>query len=118
MTALSTEQLRDAKAAIPYGERLSATAHLLAADASHALQDSALRDKHWQQAMSALPEPGTTQDQEIREGAQCARPAGRWTIATPPSPCAAWAICPRAPAAAQLPCASSSRLPDWRATPR
>ena len=31
--------LRDAKAAIPYGERLSATAHLLAADASHALQD-------------------------------------------------------------------------------
>ena len=47
LATLSTEQsLREADSAIPYGERLAATAHLLAADASHALQDTALRDKH------------------------------------------------------------------------
>ncbi|WP_218240410.1 heme biosynthesis protein HemY [Comamonas fluminis] len=79
MTALSTEQsLRETDAAIPYGDRLSATAHLLAADASHALQDAALRDKHWQQALALLPEPGATQDQEIREGAQMR--SARWAL--------------------------------------
>ncbi|MEX8191760.1 heme biosynthesis protein HemY [Comamonas guangdongensis] len=79
LAALSTEQsLRDAKAAIPYGERLNATANLLAADASHALQDGALRDKHWQQAMEVLPSPGNTQDTEIREGAQMR--SARWAL--------------------------------------
>lgn len=79
LTALSSEQaLREAKAGLPYGERLSATAHLIAADASHALQDTALRDKHWQKALDALPEPGSTQDAEIREGAQMR--AARWAL--------------------------------------
>ncbi|RGE46103.1 heme biosynthesis protein HemY [Comamonas testosteroni] len=79
LVALSTEQsLREADAAIPYGERLGATAHLLAADASHALQDAALRDKHWQQALALLPAPGNTQDQEIREGAQMR--SARWAL--------------------------------------
>lgn len=79
LTALSSEQaLREAKAGLPYGERLSATAHLIAADASHALQDTALRDKHWQKALDALPVPGSTQDAEIREGAQMR--AARWAL--------------------------------------
>lgn len=79
LTALSSEQaLREAKAGLPYGERLSATAHLIAADASHALQDTALRDKHWQKALDALTLPGSTQDAEIREGAQMR--AARWAL--------------------------------------
>lgn len=79
LTALSSEQaLREAKAGLPYGERLNATAHLIAADAFHALQDTALRDKHWQKALDALPEPGSTQDAEIREGAQMR--AARWAL--------------------------------------
>lgn len=79
LTALSSEQaLREAKAGLPYGERLSATAHLIAADASHALQDIYLRDKHWQKALDALPLPGSTQDAEIREGAQMR--AARWAL--------------------------------------
>lgn len=79
LAALSTEQsLREAKAGLPYGERLNATAHLIAADASHALQDAALRDKHWQQALDVLPIPGNTQDMEIREGAQMR--AARWVL--------------------------------------
>ncbi|WEE76455.1 heme biosynthesis protein HemY [Comamonas testosteroni] len=79
LAALSTEQsLREAKAGLPYGERLNATAHLIAADASHALQDAALRDKHWQQALDVLPIPGNTQDMEIREGAQMR--AARWAL--------------------------------------
>ena len=79
LAALSTEQsLREAKAGLPYGERLNATAHLIAADASHALQDATLRDKHWQQALDVLPIPGNTQDMEIREGAQMR--AARWAL--------------------------------------
>lgn len=79
LTALSSEQaLREAKAGLPYGERLSARAHLIAADASHALQDTALRDKHWQKALDALTLPGSTQDAEIREGAQMR--AARWAL--------------------------------------
>ena len=79
LTALSTElSLREGGAALPYGERLSATAHLIAADASHALQDAPLRDKHWQQAIDTLPIPGNTQDDEIREGAQMR--AARWAL--------------------------------------
>ena len=79
LTALSTElSLREGGAALPYGERLSATADLIAADASHALQDAPLRDKHWQQAIDTLPIPGNTQDDEIREGAQMR--AARWAL--------------------------------------
>lgn len=79
LTALSTElSLREGNAALPYGERLSATAHLLASDASHALQDAPLRDKHWQQALDMLPAPGNIQDEEIREGAQMR--AARWAL--------------------------------------
>ena len=79
LTALTTElSLREAGAALPYGERLSATANLIAADASHALQDTPLRDKQWQQALDTLPTPGSTQDEEIREGAQMR--AARWAL--------------------------------------
>ena len=79
LAALSTEQsLSDTQSAPPYGARLRATAHLIAADASHALQDTALRDKHWQQALQALPQSGSTQDAEIREGAQMR--SARWAL--------------------------------------
>ncbi|PIG08049.1 heme biosynthesis HemY N-terminal domain-containing protein [Comamonas sp. 26] len=79
LTTLSTAlSLREGGAALPYGERLSATAHLIAADASHALQDTPLRDRHWQKALDTLPIPGNTQDDEIREGAQMR--AARWAL--------------------------------------
>ena len=79
LLALSTEKtLREGESPLPYGSRLSATAHLLAADASHALQDGSLRDQHWQQAMDMLPLNGNAQDTEIREGAQMR--AARWAL--------------------------------------
>lgn len=79
LIVLATEQsLRQSDASLPYGQRLSATANLLAADASHALQDTPLRDKHWQQALELLPVPGNMQDEEIREGAQMR--AARWAL--------------------------------------
>lgn len=79
LTALSTEQaLTNGHSTVPYGLQLAATANLLAADASHALQDSGLRDQHWQKALEILPVPGGTQDAEIREGAQMR--AARWAL--------------------------------------
>lgn len=79
LNALATEQsLSEGKADVPYGPHLRATAHLVAADASHALQDASLRDQHWQQAMQALPEPGNALDAEIREGAQMR--SARWAL--------------------------------------
>ena len=79
LLALSTEKsLSEGDSPVPYGSRLSATAHLLAADASHALQDAGLRDQHWQQAMDLLPTNGNAHETEIREGAQMR--AARWSL--------------------------------------
>ena len=72
------QSLADAREPIPHGMQLRATAHLVAADACHALQDRAQRDEQWQLALAAVPEPGSTQDQEIREGAQMR--SARWAL--------------------------------------
>ncbi len=78
-TTLAAEQsLTEANEPIPHGTQLRATAHLIAADASHALQDQIQRDEQWQLALAALPQPGNAQDQEIREGAQMR--SARWAL--------------------------------------
>ncbi len=79
LAALSMEQsLADAHAAIPHGARLRAAAHMVAADASHALQDSPQRDAHWREVLANAPAQGSAQEQEMREGAQMR--AARWAL--------------------------------------
>ncbi|HCL85089.1 MAG TPA: heme biosynthesis protein HemY [Comamonadaceae bacterium] len=68
--------LADARSAVPHRRRLRALSHLLAAEASHALQDAATRDAHLQQALDGVPERGP--DAELREGAQLR--SARWAL--------------------------------------
>lgn len=63
--------------ALPYGARLRAVAHLLAAESAHALQDKVSRDDHVQQAL-ALPHSTRRDEQELREGLQLR--AARWAF--------------------------------------
>src|SRR3989344_1580395 len=57
---------------------LRALAHMIAAEASHALQDSATRESHLQDALQEAPLRGTVNEQEMREGAQMR--AARWSL--------------------------------------
>lgn len=63
--------------ALPYGARLRAVAHLLAAESAHALQDKVSRDDHVRQAL-ALPHSTRRDEQELREGLQLR--AARWAF--------------------------------------
>src|SRR5256885_6749566 len=51
---------------------------MVAADASHALQDSPQRDHHWREVLANAPAQGNAQEQEMREGAQMR--AARWAL--------------------------------------
>jgi hypothetical protein len=51
---------------------------MAAADSSHALQDRATRDEHLDAALDLAPLNGTTQQQELREGAQMR--SARWAL--------------------------------------
>lgn len=62
---------------LPYGSRLRAVAHLLAAESAHALQDKAARDDHVRQAL-VLPHASRRDEQELREGLQLR--AARWAF--------------------------------------
>lgn len=62
---------------LPYGKRLSAMAHLLAAECAHALQDHAGRDEHASLAM-ALTQENRRDEQEVREGLQLRM--ARWAL--------------------------------------
>lgn len=62
---------------LPYGNRLRAVAHLLAAESAHALQDKAARDEHVRQALE-LPHASRREEQELREGLQLR--AARWAF--------------------------------------
>lgn len=64
-----TTALAGNEQALPYGTRLAATAHLLAAESAHALQDRAGRDEHVRQALVLTHAP-RRDEQEIREGLQ------------------------------------------------
>ena len=70
--------LADHQEAAPHGRQLRTLAHLLAAEAAHALQDSPLRQSYVQQALDALPERPTASETELHEGLQLR--AARWAL--------------------------------------
>ncbi|BEP95923.1 heme biosynthesis protein HemY [Acidovorax sp. sif1233] len=79
VAALSQEHaLGAAGEAVPHGRQLRALAHMIAAEASHALQDSATRESHLQDALQEAPARGTVSEQEMREGTQMR--AARWSL--------------------------------------
>ncbi|MFN7155924.1 MAG: heme biosynthesis HemY N-terminal domain-containing protein [Acidovorax sp.] len=79
VAALSQENaLATAGEAVPHGRQLRALAHMIAAESSHALQDSATRESHLQDALQEAPLRGTVNEQEMREGAQMR--AARWSL--------------------------------------
>lgn len=79
LTALTEEKtFTAAKGSLPHGPQLRTLAHLVAAEGSHALQDTTARDAHLQQAFDDNPANGNAQQQELREGAQMR--AARWAV--------------------------------------
>eukprot|EP01041_Mallomonas_annulata_P016620 gene16620-34609_t len=77
VAALSQEHALEASGeAVPHGKQLRALAHMIAAEASHALQDRATRESHLQDALQEAPMRGTVNEQEMHEGAQMR--AARW----------------------------------------
>ena len=64
VAALSQEHaLAAANEAVPHGHQLRALAHMIAAESSHALQDRATRESHWQDALKEAPLRGTVSEQ-------------------------------------------------------
>ena len=79
VAALSQESALAASGeAVPHGHQLRALAHMIAAEASHALQDTATRESHLQGALLEAPAQGSVSEQEMREGAQMR--AARWAL--------------------------------------
>ncbi|UCU98212.1 heme biosynthesis protein HemY [Acidovorax radicis] len=64
--------------AVPHGAQLRALAHMIAAEASHALQDRPTRDSHLGGALQEAPMRGTVNEQEMHEGTQMR--AARWSL--------------------------------------
>ena len=71
--------LAQAQAHVPHARQLRALAHLVSAEASQALQDHPQREHHLQQALSHVPERGTQNERELREGIQMR--AAHWALA-------------------------------------
>ena len=63
---------------VPHGNQLRALAHMIAAEASHALQDRPTRDSHLSGALREAPIHGTVSEQEMHEGTQMR--AARWSL--------------------------------------
>ena len=79
VAALSQESALAASGeGVPHGGQLRALAHMIAAEASHALQDRATRESHLQDALQEAPARGTVNEQEMREGTQMR--AARWSL--------------------------------------
>jgi len=79
VAALAQENaLAAAGESVPHSHQLRSLAHLVAAEGSHALQDTATRDSHLQRALEDAPARGTALELELREGAQMR--AARWTL--------------------------------------
>ena len=69
LSALAQEKaLHDAGETMPHGLQLRVLAHVLAAESSHALQDQAQRELHWQQALQEATGDGSKNLPELREG--------------------------------------------------
>ena len=79
LSALAQEQaLQDSGAAIPNGLPLRVLGHVLAAESSHALQDQAQRDQHWELAMQEATAPQARNLPELAEGTQLR--AAQWAL--------------------------------------
>ncbi|AOG25006.1 heme biosynthesis HemY N-terminal domain-containing protein [Acidovorax sp. RAC01] len=77
--ALAQEHaLAAANEPLPHARQLRALSHMIAAEASHALQDRATRESHLRDALQESPLRGTVMEQELREGAQMR--AARWSL--------------------------------------
>ncbi|MGP1630075.1 MAG: heme biosynthesis HemY N-terminal domain-containing protein, partial [Giesbergeria sp.] len=70
--------LRSANAKLPQAESLRVLAHLVAADASHALQDRSARERHLEQALQPSATSPAPLAQDLREGTQMR--AARWAL--------------------------------------
>ena len=62
----------------PHGRQLRTLAHLVAAEASHALQDRPTRASHLDHALRNIPDRAPLSELELREGAQLR--AARWSL--------------------------------------
>ena len=79
LSALAQEQaLQDSGAAIPHGLQLRVLGHVLAAESSHALQDQAQRDQHWESAMHEAASAPARNMPELAEGTQLR--AAQWAL--------------------------------------
>ncbi|MFN7857213.1 MAG: heme biosynthesis protein HemY [Acidovorax sp.] len=79
VAALAQEHaLAAANEPVPHARQVRALAHMIAAEASHALQDRATRESHLHDALQESPLRGTAMEQELREGAQMR--AARWLL--------------------------------------
>jgi HemY protein len=72
-----SDALARGEQALPYGSRLAAMAHLLAAESAHALQDRGSRDEHAREAL-ALTRSKRRDELEIREGVRLR--VARWAF--------------------------------------
>jgi HemY protein len=70
-------QLARSEQRLPYGVRLQALTHMLAAQSAHALQDRKARDEHVQLALE-LVQPDRHDDAEVRDGLQLQ--AAQWAF--------------------------------------
>lgn len=75
---LQESSLAQSGEAVPHGRPLRAMAHLLAAEASQALQDRSQREHHLQQALDNAPQHRKAHEQELREGIQMR--AAHWAL--------------------------------------
>ncbi|WP_343589693.1 heme biosynthesis HemY N-terminal domain-containing protein [Paracidovorax wautersii] len=79
VAALAQERALDgAGAPVPHGRQLRTLAHLVAAEASHALQDNATRASHLDHALRNIPDRAPLSELELREGVQLR--AARWSL--------------------------------------
>lgn len=79
VAALSQESALDTGGEpVPHGRQLRTLAHLVAAEASHALQDRPTRASHLDHALRNIPDRAPLSELELREGAQLR--AARWSL--------------------------------------
>jgi len=70
--------LQDDDHPLPHAPSLRALAHLLSAEAAHALQDPALRESHWQQALGAAAQASGHVQASLTEGLHLRQ--ARWQL--------------------------------------
>ena len=78
LSALALEESLSTAGQVAHGRQLRARAHMIAAEGSHALQDTPQREIHLAQVLECAPLDGTAVEQETREGAQMR--AARWAL--------------------------------------